>query len=82
MKDKVAEVLGLSDISPAYPQQEIQEPDIIKTYRKLSVEKSQTDGYCSILLAYRQSWFRDFKSYFRVSIPLDVIDIQLILKTK
>ena len=46
LKDKVAEALGLSDISPEDLQHKMYGPDIIKTYEKLSIEKNQTDGYC------------------------------------
>ena len=48
LKDRVAEVLGLSDISPEELKHEIIGPKIIETYRKLSKEKSQTDGYLYI----------------------------------
>ena len=49
MKDKVAEVLGLSHSSLQDLQHEIHGLDIIETYRKLSIEKSQTDGYYLLL---------------------------------
>ena len=49
LKDNITEVLSLSDISPEDLQNEIQEPNIIETYRKLSTEKSQTDGYYILL---------------------------------
>ena len=70
LKDKVAGVLGLSHISPEDLQHEIHGPDIIKTYGKLSIEKSQIEGYYLLLKAYRQSSFRDFESYLRVLSPL------------
>ena len=44
LKDKAAELLGLSHISPEDLQREIHGPDNIKTYRKLSLENSQTGG--------------------------------------
>ena len=46
IEDKVAEVLGLSDITPEELKHETFGPKIIETYRKFSKEKSQTDGYC------------------------------------
>ena len=80
LKDKVAEVLGLSDISTEVLEHEIDGPNIIKTYRKLSTEKSQVDGYYIILLNNMHSSFRDFESYLRILSSLDEIDNQLILK--
>ena len=45
LKDKAAEVFGLSDISPQDLELELVGQDIIKIYRKLSTEKNQTDRY-------------------------------------
>ena len=39
MKENIAEVLHLSDISPEDLQHKIHAPDIIRTYRKLTIEK-------------------------------------------
>ena len=80
LKDKVAEVLSLSDSTIEDLEHEIYEPSNIKTYRKLSTEKSQTHGYYIILLIYMQSSFRDFESYLRILGSLDENDIRLILK--
>ena len=44
LKDKVAEVLGLSDIPTEDLENEIFGPNIIETSRKFLTEKSQTDG--------------------------------------
>ena len=44
MKDKVAEVLGCSDMSPEDAQHELHGPKNIRTYRKLSIKKNQTNG--------------------------------------
>ena len=44
------------------------------------MEKSSTDGYIILLLAYARSPFRDFESYLRIVIDLDEDDIQLILR--
>ena len=90
MKDKVAEILGLSYISPEDLEYEIVGQDIIKLFmdkifikicRNLSIEKSQTDGFLYILLRrYLQAPFRDFESYLRVLTGLNEDDIQLLLK--
>ena len=80
MKDKVAEVLGLSDISPEDLEHEIYGQDNIKIYRKLSTEKSQTDRYSFLLKDYMHLSFRDFESYLKILSSLDANDIQLILK--
>ena len=80
MKDKVAEVLGLSDISSEDLENEILGRDIIKIYRKLMTEKSETDGYYLLLDRYLRTPFRDFESYLRNSIGLNEDDIQLIIK--
>ena len=79
LKDKVAEAPGLTDISIKDLEHEIYGPNNIKSYGKLSTEKSQTDGYYILLLNYIQSSFRDFESYLRTLSPLDENDIQLIL---
>ena len=55
LKDKVAEVLGLSNITDEELEHEVHGPDNIKTYRKLSIEKSQTDGYYIVVNDYRHS---------------------------
>ena len=55
LKHKVAEIFGLSHISPEEQQQEKIEPDISKLYRKLSIEKSQTGGYFIFLMGYAKS---------------------------
>ena len=80
LKDKVAEVLGLSDNSPGDLENEILGPDIIKNYRNLSIEKSQTVGYYLLLKRYSQSPFQDFEIYLRNLTVLNEDDIQLILK--
>ena len=45
LQDKVAEVLGVSDTSIDDLGHEIYGPSNIKTYRKITTEKSQTDSY-------------------------------------
>ena len=75
LKDKVAEILDVSHISNEDLQHELLGLDIIKTYRKLSMEKSQTDGYYLLLNDYAHSSFRDFESYLRIVVGLDEEDI-------
>ena len=80
MKDKVAEVFGLSENSSEDLKHEICGPDVTKYYRKLWIEKCQIDGYCILLKSYLQSLFRDFESYLRILTGLNEDDIQLLLK--
>ena len=80
MKDKVAEVLGLSDITPEDLQHEIYGANSIQTHKKLSTEKSQADGYYITLLIFMNSSFIDIESYPKEFSYLDENDIQLILK--
>ena len=80
LKDKVAEILSVSDISPEDLDYEIHGPNIIKTYGKLSTEKSQTDAYYILSNIYLQTPIRDFESYLRILIGLNEDDIQLLIK--
>ena len=80
MKYRVAEVLGLSDFSPEDLLHEIRRPNIIVIYRKLSTEKSQTDGCYLLLRDYVHSPFREFESYIRIVVGLNEDDIRVILK--
>ena len=80
LKDKVAEVLGLSYFLTEDVEHELFGPNITKTYRNLSIENNQTDGHFILFLKFMQSSFRVFESYVRNSSPLDANDIQLILK--
>ena len=80
LKDKVAEVLVLSDVSSEDLAHEKLGPDIIQFHRKLSTEKSQTDGYFILLKSYLQTTFRDFETYPRISTGLNEHDVQLILR--
>ena len=52
LKDRVAEVQGLSDISPEELKHGLHGSDTIETYRKLSIGKSQTDEYSIILIDF------------------------------
>ena len=80
LKDKAAELLGLSDISPEELNPEKYGPNTIEIYRKLLIEKSETDGYYIILSRYLQSPFRYFESYHRILTGLNEDDIQFKLK--
>ena len=73
-------MLGLSDISTEDLEHELYGPNITEIYRKLSTEKSQTDGYHILLLIYMHSSFTDFESYLRNLGSLSGNDIQMILK--
>ena len=76
LKDKVAHAWSFRYFKDL--EHKIYGPNLIKTYRKLSIEKSQTDGYYIQLLSYMQSSVRDFVSYLRFLSSLDEKDIQLI----
>ena len=62
LKEKVAEVLGLPNITSEELELETFGPKIIEIYRKLSMEKGQTDGYFLFLGDYIFSLFLDFES--------------------
>ena len=80
MKGRIAELLDLYPISPKDLEDKTTGPDIIKTYRELSMEESQTDGFYYLLLNYTQSPLGDFENYIRILTGLNEDDIQLILK--
>ena len=52
----------------------------MRTFRKLSTEKSQTDGYYILLLNYMHSSLRDSERYFKISSNIHENDFQCILK--
>ena len=80
IRDRIAEILGLSDISSEELEHETFGPKVIEIYRKLSIERRQTDGYYTFLKDYVHSPFRDSESYPRNLTGLDEDDIQLIMK--
>ena len=80
MKDKIAELLDISHNTPEDLEHKALGPEIIKAYRELSIEESQTFGYFFLLLSHTQSSFRDFESYLRNLTGLKEDDIQSILK--
>ena len=80
LKDEVAELLGLSDITFEELKHETFGQNFIETYRNISTDKSQTDGYYLILQDYVYSLYRDFESYLRNLTGLNEGDFQLLLK--
>ena len=76
----MAEVFGFSYRAIEDLEYETYGPNVIERYRKLSTEKSQTDGQYNLILNYMHSSFRDFESYLRTLSSLDENDIQLFLK--
>ena len=80
MKDKIAELLDLSNITPEDLEHKTRGPDIVKAYRELSIEKCQTDGCYFLLRNYTQSLFRDFESYLKILTSLNEDDFQLLFK--
>ena len=66
------------DITP-YRLHEKIGPRIIEAYRKLRLEKSNTDGYIILLMGETRSLFGDFESYFKIKVGLDGDEMQLIL---
>ena len=82
LKDKKADLLSISNITDYELELEIYGPDNVETYRKLSIEKSQTDGYYILVNDYSHSPIQDFESYLRFLTGLNENDIQLIIKQK
>ena len=80
LKDELEEILSISDITSSYLQHEKIGPRTIQAYRKLGPEKSDTDGYIVLLMAYATSLFQAFESCLRIFVGLDEDNIQLILK--
>ena len=80
LKDELERNLSISVITPSHFQHEMIGPRIIQDYNELRLEKSSTDGFIILLLAYARSPFRDFESFLRIVVGLDETDIHLILK--
>ena len=59
-KDKVAEIPGLPNIMSEELEKEKFGPKSIEIYRKLSMKKSQSDGYYFLLGNFLYSPYRDF----------------------
>ena len=71
LKDEVAEILNISNITDDHLKDETIGSRIIKAYWKLRSEKSSIDGYIVLLMGYARAPFRDFESYLRIVIGLD-----------
>ena len=80
LKDELEEILNISHITIEHLDDEILGPRIIDEFIKLSNEKKNSDGYMILLFGYRASSIRDFESYLRLIVGLDLEDVQLILK--
>ena len=80
LEDELEEILKIPQITDDHSEDEIPGPRVIEAYWELRSEKSSTDGYIILLLAYARSPFRDFESYLRNVVGLDEDGIQLILK--
>ena len=80
LKDELGEILSYSDITTYHLDYDKKRPRNIDTYRRIGLEKSSTDGYIILVMAYARSSFRDIESYLRIVVGLDEDDIQLILK--
>ena len=61
LKDKIAEVLRFSDIYPEDLEDELHGPDIFEIFTKLSIEKTQTNGYYIFFKRYLHPPIRAFK---------------------
>ena len=68
LKDKVAEVLGLSNVSIEDLEQKFHGSKNFENCRKLSPEKSQTDVYYILLLNYIQSSFTDLRVILEIKV--------------
>ena len=76
LKDELDEILKISKITDDHLRDETVGLRAIKTYWKLTSEKSSTAVYTILLMGYARSPFRDLK----IVVGLDEEDIQLILK--
>ena len=64
MKDGVAEVVGLSDNPSEDLQHELLGADNFKTNRKLTIQRSHTDGSYKIKAGYTQSAFQKIQLFW------------------
>ena len=65
LKSEVEEILGFSKITSEHLQDNIKGPSIFSADTKLETEKTRTDGYTTISMAYARFPFRDFESFLR-----------------
>ena len=80
IEDEPEENLSISDLTPYHLQHENRGPRIIEAFKKVGLEKSNTDGNIIQLKGYARSPIRHFESYPRMVVGLDGDDIQLTLK--
>ena len=52
LKDELAEIFNLEEITPEHLQDDILGPLVIKFYKKITSEKSSTDAYLILLTNY------------------------------
>ena len=80
LKDELEKILDIPNITDEHLQHETIAPRTIEAYKKIRLQKSNTDGYTILLMYYARSPFRDFEIFLRMTGDLDENDIQLILK--
>ena len=80
LKDELEEILNIPNITDDLLEDKTMGPPIIKTFWKLTSEKSSTDAHILLLMGYAKSPFRDFESYRRIVVGLDADDIRFISK--
>ena len=80
LKDEVAEILKIPNITDYHLEDDTIAPQVINTYWKLLSVKTSHDGYIILLMGYARSRFRDFESYLRIFIGLEEDNIRLISK--
>ena len=67
LKDELAEILNIPNITYEHLDDEVSGPRIIHEYIKLSTEKKKNDGYMILLLGYSRSKFQEivkWKMYY------------------
>ena len=80
LKNELEESLGLSKPSPMFLRYKRKRAHFVIAHKQLVSEKSNTDGYITIIMDYGRTSFRDFECYFRIVVGLDEENIQLIPK--
>ena len=80
LKDELEEILNNSNNTPYHLQHEKTGIRIIEAYKKLRSEKSNTDGYISLVMGYARFPFTNFENFVRVVVGLDREDIQTVLR--
>ena len=72
MKEELEEIIGIPTILNEQLQDKESAPRIISVFRKLKTETRMTDGYFLLFMGYNSSPLRDFESYLRIVIGLDI----------